>query len=165
MADAVQLEDDLDYGRYKPVTPKLFTGMMWVWSPPVSGIGLALNWRGLGKPGWILPTLLLSLIIPLVTFGLPLFIASRFPAITQLAGCLLPTILGINYGYIAGLAEFQRDAYKKWYAGNEEGMLKHLYSLNPALWKAAIWTIGFHVVMWAVVIIIMIITLITQGTL
>jgi hypothetical protein len=162
MVDNLQHEDDLNERKYRPVTPKLFTGMMWVWSPVLSGIGLALNWRGLGRPLWILPTLLLSLVFPLVTFGLPLYLIRRFPEISTLGGCLLPTILGINYGYVAGLAEFQRDAYRKWYAGNEQAMLKHLYSLDPALWKAGKWIVGFHVVIWGVVIILTAIQFIVQ---
>jgi hypothetical protein len=158
MVDDLQHEDELDERKYRPATPKLFTGMMWVWSPVISGIGLALNWRGLGKPLWILPTLLLSLAVPLITIVLPAFLFGHL----SIAVYIFPTLVGINYGYVAGLAEFQRDAYRKWYVGNEQGMLKHLYSLDPALWKAGKWIVGFHVVIWGVVIILTAIQFIAQ---
>jgi hypothetical protein len=91
-----------------------------------------------------------------------MYIAIRFPEALPITGCLMPTIVGINFGYIAGLAEFQRDAYRKWYAGNEQAMLTHLYSIDPALWKAAIWVIGTHIVLWGFMIILMLITVIAQ---
>jgi hypothetical protein len=157
MSEDELLEDDLAYDRYKPWSPKLFVGMMCVWTPLISGIGLALNWRGLGKPRWILPTLLLSIVVPIFALGLSFFVIDNIPANSFLLFFFEITfsgmMLGVIFGYVAALADFQQDAYHKWYRGKVEAMLKHYYELGPSLWKVLWWVIGLTLFAWLIAII------------
>jgi hypothetical protein len=134
---------------YRPIRPSFIRSLI-PWLPFVPGIALAVNWRGLGKPQWILPTLLLSIGIPIVTIGGIVIVLHYLPARTFFAYYLevffVGAMLGLNIGYITGLAFLQKPAYHKWYQGRTQAMLAHLYDFEAALWKAGAWTIGITAV-------------------
>jgi hypothetical protein len=143
---------------YKPISPAFLFGMAWVWSPIVSGIGYALNWRGFGKPGWILPTLALVIGFPVLT-GVALAFYSTLTPTTMggtigalfLAFCMC-VMIGANIGLLAGLRNLQGGAYRKWKQGRSEAMLRHVYDLQEALIPAILWTVGIAIVIMGLIL-------------
>src|SRR5258705_7866857 len=79
-----------------------------------TSIGLAINWRRLGKTQWALPTLLVGilgtviLILGLV-FGIRLFDFS-----SRLSSSLFAFIFAIPLAFFVGVTYLQSVAYQKW---------------------------------------------------
>lgn len=140
-------DDELPLHTYRPVNPSIFFGMMFVWSPFISGIGLALNWRGLGKPQWVLPTLLLSLGLSGATIGA---IGSMSETVMLPLLCLeavsMIALISANIVLVTGLRHLQRGSYQKWRAQLVEAMLAHHYDFRASLWNGILWAVGIMAV-------------------
>jgi hypothetical protein len=150
-------EVDPLYDKYRPWSPKMFIGMMAIWTPLISGIALALNWRGLGKPQWVLPNLLLSIAVPVVAVGSMIFAIERIPTISYFIFFLqlgiFGTMLGAIIGYIIALADFQHGAYRRWYEGKIQLMLRQHYDIRPSLWKGMRFVIFCILFAWLIGVI------------
>ncbi|HEX2905231.1 MAG TPA: hypothetical protein VHO69_00115 [Phototrophicaceae bacterium] len=80
-----------------------------------SGIALGINWRRLGKPEWMWPSIAGAIVIPILAFGwLVGIVGLQLPQTIGLGIGLLG--FGANFGFLYGLWYLQRGAYKRWAA-------------------------------------------------
>lgn len=108
---------------------------------------LAFNWRRLGKPQWVMETILMgvlllaggiTLLILLVTdvLLLPIEIGT-----VLVVACFVGIIIFTYY-----IMELQNGAYKKWAAGDIQGMLDHQYQFGSALGRPIVFLLVVVVV-------------------
>src|SRR5690349_11050244 len=74
-----------------------------------AGILLALNWKRLGKPEWVLKTILISIAVNIfvlaVVFGWVFLLGKNMKDIPYPLGLSVPMLMfGINFGYLFALA-------------------------------------------------------------
>ncbi len=106
----------------KPTPPKYGTP----WNPSyisiisiflpflATSIGLALNWRRLGKPQWALPTLLVGIVGTIVlvvvfVFGIPYFDLS-----SHLGASVFAIVFSVPVSFFIAMIYVQSSAYKVW---------------------------------------------------
>ena len=98
-----------------------------------TSIGLALNWRRLGKPKWALPTLLVGLVGTAVLvlgfiFGIP-----HFDFSSRLSVSLFTFIYAIPISFFVGITYLQSAAYQKWrQAYDVQALMTHQYALRSS---------------------------------
>ncbi len=100
---------------------------------PASSIAMAINWRRLGKPQWMWPTLLASILVPVIAIGGALGLMSTLPNKSPLSIFSILLIASFNWSYIVGLWSLQRGAYKRWdKTGSVEELLSYRYNFTNA---------------------------------
>jgi tetratricopeptide (TPR) repeat protein len=100
-----------------PWNPRIFTAMAFLFSFGASGILAGINWRRLGKPQWMWPTILLS-VVGLMGFLVALALLPVLEGLSELVG------YGINIGVGVLLTSLQTSAYKGWEATYGESSTK-----------------------------------------
>jgi hypothetical protein len=119
--------------EYKPWNPNFLGTMTFFLTSFVSGTALSLNWRRLGKPDYLAPTLLLTFAMP----GLALLViytlvttATRtgaealgtFPAVV-----ILMLSATANIFFIFGVATLQNGGYKAWKKHGSAALQQYKY--------------------------------------
>ena len=105
-------------------------------TPVVSAIGLSLNWRKLGRPGWTWPSILLSLVVMLVGVGLILGVIATVPLERWgwEAAALVGAGLGLILAYPYGVALSQLGGYRYWREERDAAaMLAHPYHFGRSI--------------------------------
>jgi hypothetical protein len=98
---------------------------------PAAGIGMARNWPKLGKPGWMWPTLIAAIAIPVAIVGIA-FTVFRQRATSPVIFVIV-LLWGINWAFTFGLWYLQRGAYKTWEeTGSAEKLFAHQYAFTNA---------------------------------
>jgi hypothetical protein len=119
------------------------------------GIVLGLNWRRLGKPEWLIPTIALSILIPGIalaaSLGWVFFMIPRPGMPIEIIVSIPFLALSTNFGYAWALARLQNVGYKAFKAHGPEGLQGFDYDVQgAALFGAgvtlAIWVITLFVV-------------------
>ena len=140
----------------KPTPPKYGTP----WNPSyisiislflpflATSIGLALNWRRLGKPQWSLPTLLVGIIGTIVlvvafVFGIPYFDLS-----SHLGASVFAIIFTMPVSFFIAMIYMQSSAYKVWQQSHDA---EEVYTYPYQWYKAALITILLVLVMVGVI--------------
>lgn len=94
-----------------PWSPDQIFGFIFFMTTVGVGIGLGWNWRRLGKPQWTLPTILITILLPVI-FVLTLIVSA--PNITGLGSAIFIFVAFLNFSFILALWYIQRGGYKKW---------------------------------------------------
>jgi hypothetical protein len=120
-----------------PWDPYPIAALTFLISSIVVCILLALNWRRLGKPKWVLRTILLSVAIVLLVIGVALgwvWLFVQVPDVPIFVVMIVPFLaMGANLGFTFGLAHYQRGGYKKWKSEGPEAAIDHTYDLKVPL--------------------------------
>lgn len=104
-----------------------------VFFAPASGIAMALNWPRLGKPRWLLPTLLAAIGIPIGAIVLAIGMIALIPKSSASAFPIILLLLSLNWAFIWGLYWLQRGAYKTWdRTGSATELLSYQYNFTNA---------------------------------
>jgi hypothetical protein len=115
-----------------------------------AGILLGLNWKRLGRPDWVLKTVLLSIFIPAGTIALVIawiifFVDVDLP---------MPLIMSVpmlamttNFGYLWSLARLQNGAYKKYQSEGNAVLQTYQYDVDGAMTFGVIVAVGFAAIL------------------
>ncbi len=113
-----------------PWNPDQFGAYLLLISPIVAGIVYALNWRRLGKREWVLPTLALTVLLPLGLIGILILAAFRLELLLPVILVFALLWIGASYGLTIGLGILQRGAYKHWSEGGD--LADYTYNIGRA---------------------------------
>lgn len=100
-----------------PWNPYSIAVWMFVITTIGAGIGLAWNWRRLGRPNWMWGTIALTFLIPVGIIGFVVFAVSRMtPGVpmTVLQNAVLMGVAGCSFAFIWFTAVLQQSAYRVW---------------------------------------------------
>ncbi len=146
--------NDQKYSQPSPWEPyRLFSFFMFItWFG--AGILLGLNWKRLGKPEWVLKTVLLSILIPAVTItGMLIFLFStsnmNLPELFVMV--IISLTLSINFAYLWALARLQSGAYKKFKAAGFSALQGYEYDVDSAMFFGGIVAIIMSVIIAVVI--------------
>jgi len=98
-----------------PWNPYRLLGLMFIITNVVSSILLGINWRRLGKPQWVMPSILATagaILLGLVVF----FVSLSMMPNADFAVVFFPgmTLILIGFGAMFTVAKMQNGAYEKW---------------------------------------------------
>lgn len=134
----------------EPRDPDQIFGMVFAISTVGAGIMMGLNWKRLGRPKWVLKTVLLSFAIPAVSISIAfawLFGLMETSSAPFWVLMIVPLVaLGTNMGYVWALSRLQKAGYKKWASDGVEAMLAHEYDIAGALTFGAIVAVATTVI-------------------
>lgn len=140
------IPDEIIEGKFKagtPWNPMTVSGFMFLISTIGVGIGLGINWRRLGKPEWMLWTILLAIALPIVMILIAIVGAGRLAQSPPILGfAFVMSAFGLNLGFLAALIYLQHGAYKKWQEVGHTATLK-AYPYNFT--RAALICVGITV--------------------
>ncbi len=116
-----------------PRDPNRLFGTSYFLTTLGAGLLLAQNWKRLGKPEWVRPTQVASLVgLPLalasVVLGIMIAIANKSLLFMIFVGA--GAALGINFGIMAAIVRTQAMPYKAWKQGGVPAMLAYPYNPN-----------------------------------
>jgi len=132
---------------------QLFSSFMFItWFG--AGILLSLNWKRLGKPEWVLKTMLLSIFIPAgaiaVVIGWVLFfIDANLPEPLMMSVPMLG--MTTNFGYLWALARLQNGAYKEFKSQGFAAIQDYQYDVDGAMSFGVIAAIAFAAILMIVI--------------
>ncbi|MEQ8674153.1 MAG: hypothetical protein RLP44_08970 [Aggregatilineales bacterium] len=145
--------------------PKLPAGKPWnphglsIWhffiSVFVVGTLLGWNWRRLGRPQWIIPTIAFSIITPILMIGSILYFADQFGLASQISFPTVPMLiivglLFLNLEGVYWVVYIQAQGYNKWEKYGVEAMLNHRYTIGKetaiavAIWVVCVGGLTFY---------------------
>lgn len=115
-----------------------------------AGILLGLNWKRLGKPDWVLKTVLLSIFLPTGTIAIVVgwfifFVDASIP--TMLIMSIPMLAMTTNFGYLWALARLQNGAYKKFQTQGMAVLQDYPYDVDGAMTFGVIVAIGFAAIL------------------
>jgi hypothetical protein len=88
----------------------------------------------MGKPNWVLRTILLSIAVVVLAISVTLgwiWLLVQVPDVPISAVMIVPLLaMGANFGYTFALAQFQRGGYKKWKSEGPEAAFAHSYDVK-----------------------------------
>ncbi len=124
----------------QPWHPDSILSMIFYLTTVGAGIGFALNWRRLGKPQWLLPTLLATTLLPVISVVLMLVVlagsfndpqvrARRLVEGTPvpdalLVGAVAGLALASTFGITLALRSLQTQTYNRWLMGADRDSLR-----------------------------------------
>ncbi len=132
----------------KPWNPRTVFSWTFIASYILTGIVLGINWRRLGRPQWVWPTVLTACLGPLALLVAVLLLATHASA-SALTPILIILVAGLvfNYSFISLIYLLQDGAYKAWQKSGDWATLRdYRYTLGgPALKTAAFVGVGVAV--------------------
>ena len=115
-----------------------------------AGILLGLNWKRLGKPEWVLKTVLLSIFLPAGTIAVVIgwiifFVDTSLPTMLIMSVPMLA--MTTNFGYLWALARLQNSAYKQYQVQGVAVLQNYPYDVDSAMTFGVIVAVVFAAIL------------------
>ena len=145
--------------RYKPWNPNFIGGMTFFATSFVSGTALSLNWRRLGKPDYLAPTLLLTFALPglVVLVLLTLMNSATRTGVNAISTFPIAFIVMLsasaNLFFIFGVTALQYRGYKAWQKHGDIALQQYKYPVYQYsaifVGSAVLFALVASVILWS----------------